>query len=158
MSGSIYTSLTFTAPPMERFLRNAQSLGGCWEWYGYRNKDGYGLTKANGRTALAHRVAYRLSIGVILEGEKVCHACDNPICCRPDHFFLGSQKDNVDDCIAKGRFVIGEKNGGAKLTDILARQIRTDTRTQVEIAAAFGISQSLVSAIKTGLRWNHVPS
>ena len=31
------------------------------------------------------------------------HFCDTPLCVNPDHLFLGTQADNVADCIAKGR-------------------------------------------------------
>ena len=51
---------------------------------------------------LAHRVAYYLDRGELLSYRHVCHKCDNPKCCNPNHMFDGSMYDNVQDMIAKG--------------------------------------------------------
>jgi hypothetical protein len=41
--------------------------------------------------------------GEIPEGQVIMHACDNPGCINPDHLRRGSQGDNLNDCVAKGR-------------------------------------------------------
>lgn len=69
-----------------------------------RNKDGYGALWFKNRTYLAHRLAWEATNGPIPAGLNVLHKCDNPPCCNPNHLFLGAQQDNVDDCIAKGRW------------------------------------------------------
>lgn len=81
----------------------------CWLWTGSVCSDGYGTigTTGNGiggdKVVGVHRVAYEAEFGPIPVGMCVCHKCDNPRCCNPAHLFLGTVRDNVYDCIAKGR-------------------------------------------------------
>jgi hypothetical protein len=77
--------------------------GGCHEWQGALTYNGYGRIGVNGKVQRAHRVAYELAHGPIPEGIVVCHRCDNPRCCNPDHLFLGTTQENVDDKVQKGR-------------------------------------------------------
>lgn len=80
---------------------------GCWVWTGTRWSTGYGRL-VGGRAA--HRVAWELTNGPIPRGLLVCHHCDNPPCCRPDHLFLGTSKDNAMDASAKGRLLTGKSH------------------------------------------------
>lgn len=75
----------------------------CWEWNGARSKGGYGNLGFRGATYAAHRVAYEIHFGSIPDGLCVLHRCDNRCCANPYHLFLGTQQDNVDDMMAKGR-------------------------------------------------------
>jgi hypothetical protein len=79
----------------------------CWGWEG-STRMGYGMLSypvAPGKrsTVGAHRVSYYLHYGVDPGKLFVCHKCDNPICTRPDHLFLGTAADNNADMWAKGR-------------------------------------------------------
>lgn len=77
---------------------------GCWLCLGYLNEWGYGRISVNGKPKLAHRAMWEVINGVIPDGMLVCHKCDVARCVNPDHLFLGTPKDNVRDCMNKGRF------------------------------------------------------
>ena len=103
----------------------------------------------------AHRVSYVLYRGIIADGLSVCHICDNPLCVNPDHLFLGTQRDNLADMVAKGRHAKGEKNGQSKLSDLAVEQIRQLVHTgykQYTVAKIFGLSQAQISRIVRGVR------
>ena len=93
---------------------------GCWEWLGYRNKCGYGRLTFRGKKTLAPRMAWMVFVAEIPDGMKVLHRCDNPPCINPEHLFLGSDRDNVADCIKKGRFR-GIENSPLKLGNTIGR-------------------------------------
>ena len=89
--------------------------GDCWEWIGSCNKDGYGQFRIGGKLYRVHRVIWALKYGKIPRGLLVLHSCDNPRCCRPKHLFLGTQIQNVQDCILKGRFKTAADKNRLKL-------------------------------------------
>lgn len=83
----------------------------CWEWFAAKDTGGYGIIgDEKNRFVLAHRYSYTIFIGEIPKGLLVCHKCDNRKCVNPFHFFLGTHKDNNDDCIKKGRANRNRKN------------------------------------------------
>ena len=83
----------------------------CWLWLGSVNNYGYGTLGHNKKVILAHRYAWEITNGAIPDGLLVCHSCDNPPCVNPDHLFLGTHTDNLNDCISKGRFTAGKAAG-----------------------------------------------
>ena len=89
---------------------------GCWEWQGARASRGYGTIWINGSSCVVSRVMFAESRGPIPDGLWVLHRCDNPPCCNPDHLFLGTHQDNVDDRVRKGRGTKGERVPVSKLT------------------------------------------
>lgn len=125
---------------------------GCWEWQGARGRGGYGRC-GNERAA---RVAYRAWRGPLASELEVCHTCDNPPCCNPDHLFLGTTQDNTADKVRKGRVPKGEQHPRARLRADDVRAIRADLRLHREIAADFGVKTVTVQAIKRRRIWAHL--
>jgi len=76
---------------------------GCMEWSGTRTDRGYGVVRIRHRQWRAHRLAWTAFNGPIPNGLFVCHKCDNPPCCNPEHLFVGTPQDNVTDAVKKGR-------------------------------------------------------
>jgi hypothetical protein len=88
-----------------RFWAKVQKTeAGCWLWTGCTNHAGYGLfALRHGKLAIAHRYAWTLDGRAIACGMNLCHSCDNPACVNPAHLWLGTQQENIRDCVAKGR-------------------------------------------------------
>ena len=123
----------------------------CWTWEAARNAKGYGRSS---RLGMAHRMAYILVNGPLNDNEIVRHRCDNPSCCNPRHLIKGSQKDNMQDCVSRGRIARGQRNGRCKLSDEQVRFIRQNPErmTGRRMAKKFGVAESTISYIRNGFR------
>ena len=80
----------------------------CILWHKCLDAQGYGATYRDGKVVKAHRVALVDHLGITLAdivGQVVRHSCDNPACVNPEHLSLGTQRDNVDDMLRRGRHV-----------------------------------------------------
>ena len=111
------------------------------------------------RMDLAHRVAWERANGPIPGGLFVRHSCDNRGCVNTEHMFLGTHKDNMYDMKAKGRSLRGSRHNLAKLNESQVLEIRKLQRDGVmgkEIAKAYGVSNALISMIKTRKLWAHL--
>jgi hypothetical protein len=143
----------------------------CWLWTGPVNADGYGRPAHGGESS--HRMAWRFANGPIPKGLCVCHKCDVRNCVNPDHLFLGTHLENIQDAARKGRmkgkenspFVAGHKyatgaaNHKAKLDDDKVREIRrrhAAGEPKRGLAAEFGVSRANISQICLGRIWSHV--
>lgn len=158
-----------TMPIEERLKANMKvnPVSGCWEWTGCK-RGGYGHTIVGSRTdgtrrsERAHRLAYITWNGEIPDGFEVCHKCDNPCCINPEHLFVGTRQDNIDDRERKGRNIvfIGEEQGKAKLTKKIVKDARWERaykRTSFQkLADKYGVNKkTMINAIK-GITWKCV--
>tara|TARA_R110000822_G_scaffold310340_2_gene442670 strand:+ start:2171 stop:2659 length:489 start_codon:yes stop_codon:yes gene_type:complete len=134
---------------------------GCMLWFGAKDSWGYGHLTINKTTKKAHRLAYEMTKGEILKGMFICHTCDTPSCVNPDHLFLGSPRDNVIDCIKKGRFPLnkGERVGNSKLNNRLVVEIRCLLNygySQREVSRMYGVTSQNINLIHHNKAWRHV--
>lgn len=135
----------------------------CWLWTAYKDGWGYGTVKARGKKRKAHREAYEAEHGVgSADGVMVRHRCDTPACVNPDHLEVGTHAENMRDMDERGRRVIGEAHGCAKLTEDEVRTIRTihvprhRDLGQKALARRFGVAPTQISKIVNRERWAHV--
>jgi hypothetical protein len=95
-------------PWQDRAMRriSPEPNSGCWLWEGAQNGVGYGVIGvSDGGTHLVHRKMWEHANGPVPDSMWVLHRCDIRACCNPDHLFLGTPQDNMDDMHGKGRFV-----------------------------------------------------
>ena len=129
----------------------------CIEFEGCKAPNGYGVKRFNGQTHRAHRVAWMEVHGSIPEGMCVLHKCDNPPCININHLFLGTQADNIKDCIEKNRFPRGEINGLSILTDDDIKSIRKSVgQTQQDLADEYDVCRANIGKILRYETWRHV--
>ena len=143
-------------------------ISGCWEWNGCK-RGGYGRTTAGSRrdgtrrTVSAHRLSYELHNGTIPDGYEVCHKCDNPSCINPDHLFIGTRQDNINDRERKGRNVVfvGEEQARAKLTKKAVKDARWERAYKgisfQRLAEKYGVSKRTMQNAIKGVTWKCVP-
>ena len=148
----------------KRFWSFVKKTRGCWMWVGSTAGTVmvYGRFRRSGERILAHRYSWELHNEPVPEGLLVLHTCDNTLCVRPDHLFLGTHKDNSQDMLKKGRAnkARGERHGNSKLTEKKVRRIKEKYRrgdvTQAKLAEEFGVGEMQVSRIISGKRWAHL--
>jgi hypothetical protein len=131
----------------------------CRLWLKPISESGHGFAKNNGAHIYAHRLSWEVSVGPIPSGMSVLHKCDVACCINPDHLFLGTQRENIADMVAKGRQSRGSRRWCSKLTeaDVLAiRRRLASGHRQAAIAADYGVKQPVISDISTGKIWTHV--
>lgn len=130
----------------------------CWEWLGSHSQR-YGLFRLGNIRMSAHRYSYFLFTNHFPKSnEYICHKCDNPFCVNPHHLFLGTQFDNMQDMVRKGRNPDhkGEKNSNHKLSEIDVMGIRTMRSSgakYTEILKKYPISQSQLGRIANFESW-----
>ena len=157
--------MAYTAGPRinhERFWQKVhKSRRGCWEWGASTQTNGYGRVSVQGKPVAAHRVSWEMEHGLIPDRLFVLHRCDNKICVRPSHFFLGDHRANSDDKLMKGReaHVNGERNGHAKLTEWQVREMRRlhgEGLTCTALSQKYAISRVTAWQIVNRRRWRHI--
>lgn len=166
----------------DRFWGFVDRSTDCWLWQRATLTKGYGqFVIGHGRCILAHRAAWQFATDdTLTSADLIGHTCDTPACVRNDdegwyevrgvllprrgHLFKGTDLDNVRDMLDKGRMgktgVAGERHPKAKLSEAQVIEIRARRAaggtTLMGLAADYGVSNQLVSAIVQRLVWKHV--
>lgn len=145
--------------PKDRFLKFIRKTKTCWIYTGSGGNSGYGNFWDGSKITMAHRFSYRAYKGEIPNKMCVCHSCDNKSCVNPEHLWLGTQKQNLDDMYRKGRnrkrsggtYPIGIMSHNAKLTKNEVLKIRnmykTNNYSHRTLAKMFGVSHFCIEQV-----------
>jgi len=157
-----------TKTALERFYEKFEVAdSGCWNWTAATVglHFNYGKFWLNGKYGKAHRASYILHVAEIPNGLWVLHKCDNPSCVNPEHLFLGSRQDNVNDMLSKKRGgqhknpPKGDRRKDSKLTEAAVRDILkrcSSGESQSNVAKLYGVGQPTVHKIVHKQRWAHI--
>jgi hypothetical protein len=140
----------------ERFWDKVDRKGDddCWMWTaasrGTSSNGAYGAAWDGRKITSAHRVSYMINVGEVPEGSIVCHRCDNPLCVNPKHLFIGSQRDNMQDTIKKGRaYRTSHKIDEDQALEIL--RLSYEERVPITtLGETYGVTASAISHLRTG--------
>lgn len=148
---------------IESHIKIEEGENPCWTWIGKGHRTNFDMKNIQeaafcGIHESVSRFSYMSFKGSIPQGMCVCHTCDRPICVNPAHLKLGTNQDNVDDKMFKGRLAphLGTKNPSAKLTDAAVLEIFKATGTMREIAEDYGVATGTIKDIKKGRTWWHL--
>ena len=151
-----------------RFWSKVQKLpepNDCWVWTGFLNEKMYGRfsIRKNRKSTLifSHIYSWELYSGRPVPKDcsiVVCHKCDHPWCVNPQHLFLGTQQDNIDDKCAKGRQAKGETHGLSKLTEEQVKEIRSlyPKINGKQLAKMYGIADVNIYKLLKRETWGHI--
>lgn len=96
----------------QRLLKYTErDKNGCLIWKKNVNNSGYGSMSFKNKKMSIHRIIWTITHGKIPDKMVVAHRCDIRRCVAIDHLFLATTKENVHDCIKKGRKTDGSHFG-----------------------------------------------
>src|ERR1700761_6979538 len=139
----------------------------CWPWTGTTNS-GYVRMDVGGHEGVyAHRIAYisatpyaRIGLARAHIDDNVCHTCDNRLCCNPNHLYLGSHKENMQDKVKRNRTPdlrgLKSPNTKFKREDVLAIRSLKSVTTSAVLAREYNVSQSAIKGIWSGRHYKDV--
>lgn len=160
----MFTAVTSLRVRLERYIIRSENPDDCWSWSGGTDRHGcpriyagYANNKGSNIMLQASRVSYETYVEAIPIGLSVLHTCDNPLCINPRHLYLGTQAENMDDMVRRGRSAKHERHSQAKITMAIAIAIRelyaNGQGSQQGLANRFGLARGTVQAILANKTW-----
>ena len=146
---------------VKRFWSKVKKTRTCWLWTGCIDKDGRGRFGVKKKNRSAARFSWFISNGTIPDGFYVLHHCDVPPCVNPKHLYIGTQLDNMQDMVKRGRQANqrGMNNGNCKLTEATVKRIKRLWKSgcsRAHIVKITGVKWYNVDNIVCERRWTHI--
>lgn len=134
------------------------------EGRGLNRKPGRGMATIDGQKMSTNRAAWLVNGRPLDENQVVRHSCDNPQCVNLRHLLAGTQRENIEDCIRRGRKVVrcGELNARSILTESQVKEIRflycpgSPEWGARPLARRYGVARSTVTQLLEGVTWKHL--
>lgn len=131
----------------------------CKLWTRATSSNGYGRRGRNGVVGYVHRQTWEDTYGEIPPGLEVCHTCDVRNCYEISHLFLGTRKQNAEDCVAKNRPARGNKLPHTILTETdvkIIRRMYSSGESQSDLAEFFGVHYNTINSIILRKNWKYL--
>ena len=152
-----------SASDKERFFKYVEKTEGCWNWTANKVGRGYGGFSLDSRKERAHRISWEMANEMSIPKNKmVLHTCDNSGCVNPEHLYIGTHQQNMDDMTARDRRnpPKGEEHHKAKLTEGAVLEMRSmwksGSYTQREIGDAFNVTRRYTKEIVNNRAWKRM--
>lgn len=132
---------------------------GCWISTSHSlDSKGYVQIRQGNKLTRGHRRIYEALVNAIPKGLNVCHSCDNRACINPEHLWLGTTADNVQDKVNKDRQCKAENHGRVKLTTKQAKAIKRlkGIILQKELAKRFNVTKHTIANIQRERNWKFI--
>ena len=136
----------------------------CVLWPYSQMRDGRGMATVDGQKMSTNRAAWLANGRPLEKSQVVRHSCDNSQCVNLRHLLAGTQRENVEDCIRRGRKVVlyGENNRTSVLTEKQVKEIRFlycpgDSNWGARpLARRYGVAKTTVNQLLKGETWKHL--
>lgn len=159
--------MKLTKKQEERFWKKVQKTDSCWLWMGSKNSgvSPHGRVRIDGKNRLTHHISFLLANGYLpaFDGKvmALCHNCGNASCVNPEHLYIGTHKENMQDKKRHGTQPVmdGESNPNSRLkeSDVIIIKSRF-SETNVAIARDYGVTPEAISRIRIGKTWKNICS
>lgn len=126
----------------------------CWDWNSQKNHRGYAQIGFNSKKIPAHRASWMIHFGNIPKDKFVLHKCDNPPCTRPDHLFLGTTQDNLNDMVIKNRNGACKKLTVEQVKEI--KKLQKSKKSDLSISKLYNVNWATIRAIRINQTWKFV--
>lgn len=134
----------------------------CLFWPWFRDKNGRGVIRVDGKRMYAHRVMCRRVHGdPPSEDYGTAHSCGNGHlgCTNHHHLSWKTQADNLKDCAKHGtqpKTFLGPR-GHFSMEEVAEIRRQLKTRTQLSIAHQYQVTESTISDIARGRYYARPP-